>query len=312
MPQLNDKLAVWLSEFHGNLAARTAKGYQSTIISARERLADLNRLFVTSIPEVEWVNEDLIITDDYNVPVRIYNPLPEQACPVLLFFHGGGHCCGSVSIYDPICRKLAVATGHIVISVEYRLAPENPYPCAVVDALNAAKGAFEVLDRQGLNYQKKLSLAGDSVGGALVTSVVSQLQSEETIRITNQVLIYPLVDYTMSHNSIDENADGYFLTKNRIVWYFESYFRHKEERYKASPLFGNFSSAMPRTLMISAEYDPLRDDAVHYLARLKEAGVSFEHLHFEDMIHAYLCLEDMVKDQCVTTYQTIANFLNGT
>jgi acetyl esterase len=311
MRQVSAKLAPWLIEVHSQLATMKANGYKPTAIGAREALANIVRAMITERPEIAWVNDELIDGRDYAVPVRIYHPAPTEARPVIVFYHGGGGTAGSVWIYDPICRKLASATGHIVVSVEYRLAPENPYPAAVVDAYTAARGVWNALDRRSLPYKRLLSLAGDSAGGALASTVSGRAQFDPSLDIANQILIYPSVDYTLRQASIVENGENCFLTRERIIWYFDNYLQHGEDRYLVSPLFQEFTTGLPRTLIVSAGFDPLRDEALAYLARLKQTGVPHQHLHFDDMVHAFLFMESLVKEECDSVYRSVANFLNN-
>ena len=130
MHQLDPALAAWLEEYNRELADLVAKGYKATAIGAREALANLTRQMVTPGPDIAWVNDELVAGRDYTVPVRIYHPDPKRPLPVLVFFHGGGHMVGSVSVYDPICRRLAAASRHVVVSAEYRRSPESPYQLA--------------------------------------------------------------------------------------------------------------------------------------------------------------------------------------
>ncbi|WP_293760462.1 alpha/beta hydrolase [uncultured Aquitalea sp.] len=306
---VSPQLGPWLEQFNGLLARLQAAGYKATAIGAREALAGLTAQFVPPGPAVAWVNDELIDGDDYAVPVRIYHPQPEAALPVLLYLHGGGHTAGSVSVYDPICRRLAEACRHVVVSVEYRLAPENPYPAGVLDACAAARGVFAALERRGLAFERRLSIGGDSAGAALSASVCGLLQEE--IALHRQVLIYPSVDYTMSFPSMEANGSGYFLNTSRIAWYFDNYFQHGEDRAAASPLNMPVSAAMPATLLVSAGFDPLRDEAFAYERKLREAGAACEHLHLPDMIHAFLNMESMVPDACRQTYRRIGDFLKA-
>lgn len=309
MHQVSPKLAAWLGAFNYKVNELLERGYLPTAISAREALAGITFTFVKAGPAIAWVNDELIAGPDYTVPVRIYHPAPEQARPVLVYLHGGGHMAGGVSVYDPICRRLAATTGHIVVSAEYRLAPENPYPAGLHDALTVAKGVWGALQRRGLPHQRRLTLAGDSAGGALVAGISSLAQGEAELEIAHQVLIYPSLDYTLSQPSIRENGTGYFLTESRIAWYFDNYFQHAENRREASPLYQPIGPRLPRTLLISAGFDPLRDEALAYLERLQQAGVATEHLPFDDMLHAFLNLESLVEDECAAVYQAIARFL---
>jgi acetyl esterase len=308
--QVSPKLAAWLIEVHRQLACMEANGYKPTAISAREALANTVRVMIGESPAIAWVNDELIYGRDYSVPVRIYHPAPAEARPVIVFYLGGGGMAGSVWTYDPICRKMAAATGQIVVSVEYRLAPENPYPAGVTDAYTAARGVWSALDRRSLPYVRTLSLSGDSAGGALASTISGRAQFDPSLKIANQILIYPSLDYTLRHASVVENGENYFLTRDRIGWYFDNYFQHGEDRCLASPLFQEFTDALPRTLIVSAGFDPLRDEALEYLARLKQLGVPHQHLHLDDMVHAFLFMESLVKEECDSVYRTIAEFLD--
>ncbi|TDR81409.1 alpha/beta hydrolase [Paludibacterium purpuratum] len=308
--ELNPQLADWLNAFNQKVAQMLANGYKPTAIGAREALAGVTRQLVSDGPAIAWVNDDLIAGRDYAVPVRIYHPAPGEARPVLLYLHGGGHTAGSVSVYDPISRRLAAATGHIVMVPEYRLAPENPYPAAVLDAYTAAKGAFALLQTRQLTFTPRLALAGDSAGAALAATLSARLQYEPDVPLARQVLLYPCLDYTMSAPSMDQKGLGYFLTRARIAWYFEQYFQHGEDRRAVSPLHLPIGSGMPATLIVSAGFDPLCDEATHYLQRLQTAGVAVEQLHHPDMLHAFLNMEQCAKAACDQTYRRIAEFLD--
>jgi acetyl esterase/lipase len=304
-------LRLWLRTFHAGAASLLAMGFRQTPTNTREFLARLTAKYVTRIPELPCVLDDLIPAGNFRVPVRMYHPAPDEALPVLLFYHGGGHMCGSVTVYDPICRKLAATTKHVVVSADYRTAPENPYPAGVEDALAVARGITDLLTGRGINFKNELSIAGDSAGGALCATISGLMQFEPYARIRRQALIYPSLDYTMSLPSIGEKAEGYLLEKAKIAWYFDNYFPSTVNRRAASPLFGEFTDKLPETLVITAGFCPLRDEGVAYVRKVRETGVKARHLHFEDMIHAYLCMEDLVPDACRETYEAVGAFLNG-
>jgi acetyl esterase/lipase len=308
---LNPALVRWLRDFYVLVERMLATGFMPTPTNAREFLAGLTRRYVTFIPELACVLDDLAPGGDFKVPLRIYHPEPEKHLPVLLFFHGGGHMCGSVTVYDPVCRRLALAAKHIVVSADYRLAPENPYPAGVNDALSVARSVWSVLQRRGLNFQKELSIAGDSAGGALCATLSGLAQFEPGLEIKRQALIYPSLDYTLSLPSVDENAKGYLLEKEKIEWYFNNYLPNGLDRKKASPLFGEFTDKLPETLVLTAEYCPLRDEGAAYHKKLTAAGVKSELVNFTDMIHTYICMEDIVPDACKKTYALLDAFLNG-
>lgn len=310
MRRVSPKLQSWLEAINKQTAALMAAGFKFTPTNAREGLANLTKLYVTDIPSVAWIGDELVPNYGYNVPVRIYHPEPEKALPVLVYYHGGGHMAGSVSVYEPICRKLALATKHIVVSADYRLAPECPYPAGFEDAYGVAKNVWKALDARALKYTKKLSLAGDSGGGALVASVVAKAQHDASLPIAKAAMIYPGLDYTMQQPSMTENAVGYLLQTSKIVWYYDEYLQHAEDRKAISPLYGDFTKNMPETLVISAEFCPLRDENRLYVEKLRAAGVKAELVHFDDMIHTFMNLEDLVKEECAKVYTLIGEFLN--
>ena len=273
---------------------------------ARERLAMLSAL-VTQIPELSYVADQLITANEQSVPVRVYSPAPEQALPVLIYYHGGGHMCGDIELYEPMCRKIAIAGNCIVVSVNYRLAPEFPYPCGLQDAQLVLENINQALN--AVRHTEQLMIAGDSAGGAICTSLVMQPATTANRTIAKQILIYPSVDYTLSHPSIDENGQGFFLEKARIQWYFEHYFQHGEEPRSVSPLFNPINQCSPSTLIIVAGCDPLRDEALAYAAKLKQAKVPVQVEHYPNMIHAFMNIEDIVPNECAMLFQQIGTFI---
>ncbi|MGF1873196.1 alpha/beta hydrolase [Photobacterium indicum] len=309
MRQVSEKLQPWLENFNQQVGILIENGFKPTATNAREGLANLTKGLVTDIPAIAWVQDDLVINDEYNVPVRIYHPAPDQALPVLVYYHGGGHMAGSITVYDPICRKLANATQHIVVAVDYRLAPECPYPAGVNDAYAVVKDIWATLDSRQLKYQRKLAVVGDSGGGALVATVSGQAQLDDSVNIAKQVMIYPSLDYTMDSGSMEQNTTGYLLQKGKIAWYFDNYLQNNEDRQLVSPLYGRFTLALPETLIFTAEFCPLRDEGESYCEKAKAAGVQVEHVHFPDMIHTFMNMEDLVKEECEQVYLTIARFL---
>lgn len=311
MRQVSSKLQPWLANFNQQVTILVENGFKATATNAREGLANLTKGLVTDIPAIAWVQDDLVSAAEYNVPVRIYHPAPEQQLPVIIYYHGGGHMAGSVTVYDPICRKLANSCQHIVVAVDYRLAPECPYPAGVNDAYAVVKNIWATLDSRQLNYQRQLSVVGDSGGGALVATVAGLAQFDESVTIHKQVMIYPSLDYTMDSVSMDQNGTGYLLQKGKITWYFDNYFQHNEDRKQASPLHGEFTAQLPSTLLFTVEFCPLRDEGLDYIEKAKAAGVAVKHIHLPDMIHTFMNMEDLVKAECESVYQQTALFLNN-
>ncbi len=293
---------------------RQSQDIDYTPAGMRENLDMMIRRFVTRIPPIEWVHDTSVAGNGhagFEVPVRLYDPCPNEPLPVLVFAHGGGHMAGSVSAYDPIARKLAEATGWLVVSVEYRLAPEYPYPTGLNDLVTVIRGIHATLDRLGVAYQRRLAMAGDSGGAAITASAAHRLAGESGVAIERQVLIYPSLDYTLSCESIDTLAKGYLLERDRIVWLFDRYFQQAEDRRTASPLFMTLSEGFPQTFVLTAGYCPLRDEGFAYVERLRNAGIAVMHRHEPDMVHAFLNLEDVVPEVCAACYDAIGHFLNA-
>ncbi|WP_043320084.1 alpha/beta hydrolase [Microbulbifer sp. HZ11] len=309
MRQLEPKLAEWLVAVNAQVAQLKAAGFEATPVNARESLANLTRNFVEPGPEMA-VADTVVKGGEYSVPVRIYQPEDATEGASIIYCHGGGHMAGSVSVYDPICRRVADVCKRTVVSVEYRLAPENPYPAALNDLISVVRNLGETLDRKNIAHNGRWILMGDSGGGALVATATRILQHQRHT-IDAQVLIYPSLDYTMQAPSIEENGRGYLLEKEKILWYFENYLQGGENPYQVSPLHGEFTKNMPATMVITAEFCALRDEGVEYVKKVRAGGANAEHLHFDDMIHAFLNIENLVPEACDRVYRHVAEYLQG-
>ncbi len=269
--------------------------------------AGLDAIAQLSLPKVEIntiINASVTLSDR-KIPVRIYDPEPEQEKSILVFMHGGGHMCGSIDLYDGITRRLANTTRHLVVSIGYRLAPEFPYPCGlddcqqVIDHLEMLLNGFQV-------DLGSISLVGDSAGGALATTIAWQ---DQTHTFSSLILIYPSLDYTFSTPSYKTLATGYLLETEKIHWYFDQYFKEGADRKKASPLFFPDLDHMPGTLILAAAFDPLVDEGKCFHQKLLAAGVESEYHEGTDLIHCFLNLETLNPDLIDQTYKTISDFL---
>ncbi len=309
MRQVSGKLTNWLEAYNTLIKQLKGTGFKATPTNAREGLAGMTWAWVKRKTAVAWVQDDLVEGEEFDVPVRIYHPAPERPLPVLVYFHGGGHMAGSITVYDPICRRLARKTEHIVISVDYRLAPECRYPAGITDAFTVVNNIWKVLEERQLRHTRSLSIGGDSAGGAMTATVAHHFRHNQEVAIRRQILIYPSLDYTMSSASIELNGKGYLLEQEKIAWYFNNYFAKGADRRDASPLYMELDGNMPESLVITAEFCPLRDEGLTYVEKLQASGFRSKNLHFEDMIHAFLNLEDLVKEDCDTLYAAIAAFL---
>ena len=302
-------LRQWLKQYHQTLAHWQAEGNIFTPAIVREGLASLTRTYVTDIPPVPVIIDDEVDNGDHPVPVRIYHPDKSSSLEVALFLHGGGHMAGSVEVYDPICRKIALAARRIVIAVDYRLAPEHPFPAGIEDSAVVLDSYMILLERLGLKYLPGLALIGDSAGGAMSATLAHRHRGDGKHKIDKLVLIYPSLDYSLASPSTDLFGAGYLLEKDKIQWYFDHYFSADANRNEASPISMKIPHYFPETMVITAGFCPLRDEGIGYVKRLQEHGVTIHHLHFEEMVHAFLNLENLVPDTCRTCYREMGTFL---
>ncbi len=278
-------------------------------LSSRAGLAALTKANVsTSEPMAAIINTE-VDTGERRIPVRIYRPALTGEPKVVVFIHGGGHLSGSVEVYDPVARHLAMATGNIVVSVYYRLAPENPYPAGLSDTKAVIENVWSLLESQHIPYTRQLTLIGDSGGGAFSATLAAYFSREQPGFIHRLVLIYPSLDYTLSWPSVQENGAGKLLDESKIRWYFQQYFRNGEDRKQTSPLYLPLSQDFPPTLVVSGGLDPLRDENFAFVARLQAEGIPVQHVHFPGMTHAYLMLEDKVPQEAKATYLAIGDFV---
>lgn len=308
--KLHPNLDQWLLGVNQQQALLDQSLTKITPKMMRKALAKMTDTHVTIKPDVETILDTTLATPALSVPLRFYDPAPEVASPVIVFLHGGGHMCGSVDVYDGICRKLAAASKQLVVSVEYSLAPESPYPAALDECAAVIRGLWQHLDEMGVRHERSLSLVGDSGGGALCATLSAQSQNDSSLPIQRQALIYPSLDYTLSSPSTESLAKGYLLEKERINWYFENYLQNAENRSEVSPLFMPLSKRFPSTLVITAGFCPLRDEGEQYVSYLLKAGAVAERYDEPSLIHAYLNLESLVPEACERTYNKIVRFLN--
>lgn len=261
-----------------------------------------------------WDHE--ILCDDHRVNVRLYTPPKElHEKRMLLFFHGGGWVTESIDTYNDVCMTLALRTKCRVASVEYRLAPENPFPNGLEDCYNVAR---EVLLNPHLLqiHAEELILVGDSAGGNLAAAVSLMARDRGEFKISKQILIYPSTHSDHSekspYNSIRENGTGYLLTAKRMCEYMSLYASNNDDYNNPyfAPLLSRNLSNQPKTLIITAQYDPLRDEGLAYGEALFKAGVNVEMHCILNALHGFFSLGIRYKT-VRHTYQLINNFVNG-
>lgn len=219
--------------------------------------------------------------------IRIYRPAVVGVLPAVVFLHGGGWVICDLDSHDAICRRLANGTSSVVVSVDYRLAPEHRYPAALDDAYAAVQWVASHTSDLGVAAER-IAVAGDSAGGNLAAAVCLRARDEAGPAIAAQLLIYPVLDHAFDTPSYAENADGYGVTRASMRWYWEQYLGDNDgsDPY-ASPLRAASLAGLPPAVVITAHYDPLRDEGDRYAARLTADGVDVRHLPFPGVHHGF-------------------------
>jgi acetyl esterase/lipase len=260
-----------------------------TVAQNREMIAQLGDL--AGMPEeVERVVDTTAPGPAGDIPVRVYVPAgaPEGPRPVLVYYHGGGWVIGNVDTHDAPCRTLANRSGAVVVSVDYRLAPEHRFPAAVDDAYAAAAWAAEKAGDYG-GDGARLAVGGDSAGANLAAVVCQLAKARGGPPIAFQLLVYPATDRHDDSPSMRDNALGPLLSRAWMEWFYGHYLTGPDDGLdpRVSPGRAEDLTGLPPALVITAEFDPLRDQGAAYARRLRESDVEAEHVDFPGMIHGF-------------------------
>ena len=259
---------------------------EMTVAQAREVMG----LIVAADGELEAV-ASIELRDLDGIPAHVYRAtdVPASGAPCLVWYHGGGWVIGDLQSADPTARKLANRTGAVVVSVDYALAPERPFPAGPDECVAALEWVIAHADELGID-PARVAVGGDSAGGNLA-AVVSIHARDHGVALRHQLLVYPATDATMSLPSYRENADGYLLTRGAMEWFYAHYFGgHEPKDPRISPLFADDLSDVATATVITAEFDPLRDEGNAYAERLQEAGIDIELRCYEGQIHGFFAL----------------------
>lgn len=249
-------------------------------------------------PQNAAKTEELTIsTDKSKIGIRIYTPSGEGPFPVIVYFHGGGWVLGNLQTADSLLHSLTDSANCIVVSVDYRLAPEHKYPAAIEDCYAAVKWVSEQIDQYNGNPEQ-IIVCGDGAGGnlAAVTPIIAKERGGPSISF--QILIYPITDFSFATDSFKKYKSGYFLEASALNWFRSQYLNHHEERvnHYVSPMLAGDLSGLPPALIITAEYDIVRDDGEEYAKRLREAGVKSQLIRFDGQIHGFLSMSAFMDD----------------
>ncbi len=239
--------------------------------------------------------QDVARVSEHSVPglggeisVRIYTPQSPEG-GALVYLHGGGWASGSLETHDSLCRALANAAACVVASVDYRLVPEHKFPAAPEDCFAAVRWVADQASELGIDASR-IAVAGDSAGGNLAAVTAQLCRDRGGPSLCHQVLIYPITDHTFDTPSYRENASGYLLTRNLMRWFWKQYLNDPAEADEpmASPIRAKSLEGLAPATVITAEYDPLRDEGEAYAESLRKAGVPTQLLRFDGQIHGFL------------------------
>jgi acetyl esterase len=250
------------------------------------------RLVNAGIPEkIFSVANRFIPGPTADLPIRVYRPSNAKNLPALVFFHGGGWVLGFLDLYDAALHSLANKTGSVIISVNYQKAPEHPYPTAFDDCfatlLWVSTNSFEL----GID-QTKIGVGGDSAGANLASAVALKARDRGVLKLAYQLLFYPCNERDFETPSYLAYADGFGLPRKSMQWFWEQYLQgddHDSDPYACPSRAKDFSNLAP-AIIVTAEYDPLKDDGVKYERLLKGAGVPTSYLEYKGMIHGFVNL----------------------
>ncbi|WP_212391441.1 alpha/beta hydrolase [Sporosarcina beigongshangi] len=262
--------------------------------------------------QVYAVEDKIVSTPEADVPVRIYTPGESDSYPVLLFFHGGAFFSGSLESHDEVIRPICMESGYKVVSVGFRLAPEHPFPAALNDCYNVTKWVTE--HKGELQWDgRNLALAGDSSGGNLVAAVSLMAREKKEFTLTKQVLLYPSLDLDFSkfrYPSLTENGTGYFVESAQLAKLNGFYLRGNvdTDHPLVSPIREDRLENLPTAFVLTAEYDPFRDEGELFAENLSKCGVHVETKRYEGITHGFLGKFTHL-DEYKDVYKRIGNFL---
>lgn len=270
------------------IAAAAAPFDTLTLAQARAGLAKTLAGLAAPPEEVGAIEEREVSVDSRSVRVRIYRPAAGGPHPLVLTLHGGGWALGDLDTHDTLARAICNAAPAVVVSVEYRLAPENRFPAALEDAEACLRWAAAEARSLGAD-PARLVLLGDSAGGNLSAGLALRVRDRGGPAIAAQVLIYPVLDARCDTPSFTENATGYFLTRQKMHWFWQMYLPEGDDGANpcASPLRAESFAGLPPTFVVTAEHDPLRDEGERFAEALRRAGVAATARRWNGLIHGF-------------------------
>ncbi len=298
-PPTNDRGAPLDFQAHVLLALLESSGQPNlddlTPFEAREVYEMSNRLFDLPRRPLFDVEDRRLPGGQGSVPVRVYRPGDGAGKPALVYLHGGGFVIGGLDGFDGLCRALAERTGCVVFSVAYRLAPEHPFPAAVDDCVAVYRWVRAYADDLGIDPER-VSIGGDSAGGNLATVVCQRLIERGEAPPARQLLIYPATDNRGGYESLEHFHEGYFLTTSMVTWFTQTYLNGYDASGdpRVAPILFDKLDEMPPAVVITAGFDPLRDEGEAYAKKLSDAGVRVVHRSFDRLMHGFITMGGML------------------
>lgn len=286
---MDDEMAAVIEEIEAMgvppwhaMSVESARKIEDDVFTADER------------EEIHFVRNLAIPGPRGEIPIRVYRPDVQNA-PVVVFYHGGGWVLGTLDSIDGVCRKLAKRAECVVVSVDYRLAPEQPFPAGADDAFAALEWVENHADSFG-GDPSKLGVAGTSAGGNLAAVTALRAREFDGPTLSHQCLLYPITNHDFDTDSYVENGDSPLLSRADMEWFWNQYLRSPVDGVNpfASPLRATDLSGLPPTTVVTCGYDPLRDEGIAYADRLAEDDVPVRHDHYAEMAHGFLSLTDTV------------------
>jgi acetyl esterase len=265
---------------------------------ARQLFRETRPASTPTPPEIGVVRDVVAESTAGAIPLRVYRPRGVAAgvpVPALIFFHGGGWVIGDLDTHDVLCRQLTAAAGIVVVAVDYRLAPESKFPAAADDAWAATRWIVAHADTLGIDA-RRIAVGGDSAGGNLAAVVCLQARDAGAPAIALQTLLYPVTDIGIEWPSYQQFGEGYLLTGQSMRWFIAHYLTSEREAadWRASPLRAPSLRGLPPALIVTAGFDPLRDEGEAYARALRDAGVRVDYVCYGGMIHGFVPMGKLI------------------
>jgi acetyl esterase len=305
MAHLDPKAKVYLEVFNQGPALQSLEPQ-----TVRDMFALMPPVEVELAPLAKIEDRMIPVSHDGEIKIRIYTPNGQGPFPIFVYYHGGGWVIGDIELADASCRMLANRTNHIVVSVDYRLAPEYQFPIPAEDSYDALKWVSEHAEAIG-GMSSNLVVGGDSAGGNLSAVVSLMSRERKGPHITAQVLIYPVTDLSYDTESYREFNNGFGLDRDLMIWFGNYYVKNEEDAKNpyVSPLRAEDLANLPRAYIIVCENDVLRDEGLAYAKRLIEAGVKVKSTLEFGMVHGYFTNMAVFPERVKSTIENIALFL---